>query len=173
MCTGIIETANIWGSAKGTQGWLNLSHVHVSYDHPFHAPAEHTLNLDFVNEAADIGARVAVELNAESARAVTQALLKTVEGGEQVCTGIVEKAQIWGSGKGPQGWFSLRQSSVTYDSPSHAPSEFTVNVDFRNEAESGGARVAVELNPDSARALAQTIVKVLERAESEGALSGH
>ncbi|MSQ41087.1 MAG: hypothetical protein EXR55_05405 [Dehalococcoidia bacterium] len=90
-----------------------------------------------------------------------------------MCTGIVEKAQIWGSGKGPQGWFSLRQSSVTYDSPSHAPSEFTVNVDFRNEAESGGARVAVELNPDSARALAQTIVKVLERAESEGALSGH
>jgi hypothetical protein len=51
----------------------------VSYDHPFQLPAEHALNIDFVNEAAGPGARVAVELTTESARELVKAILTALE----------------------------------------------------------------------------------------------
>ena len=43
------------------------------YDHPFNVPLEHALKLDFVNESLGPGARVAVALSAESARAPRRA----------------------------------------------------------------------------------------------------
>jgi hypothetical protein len=46
-----------------------------------------------------------------------------------------------------------------------------LNIDFVNEAEGPGARVAVELTPESARQLAQTILAMLDRAEGSGYLS--
>ncbi len=45
---------------------------------PNHAPAEHTLNIDFSNLAAGPSARVAVELTAESARALVRAIEATL-----------------------------------------------------------------------------------------------
>ncbi len=74
MCTMIVEQAQIDGSGKGTSGWFTVRQVNVSYDHPYHAPLEHALNIDFVNEAQGPGARVAVELSAESARHLLQAI---------------------------------------------------------------------------------------------------
>jgi hypothetical protein len=82
-----------------------------------------------------------------------------------MCTMIVEKAEIAGSGKGPQGWFPLRQANVSYDHPFHAPIEHALNIDFVNESEGLGARVAVELTPDSARELVQAIQAALARGE--------
>ena len=64
MCTMIASQVKINGCGKGTQGWFDLQAADVSYDHPFHAPYEHALNIDFVNEAQGPGARVAVELSA-------------------------------------------------------------------------------------------------------------
>jgi hypothetical protein len=58
--------------------------ANVSFDHPHHAPLEHALNLDFVDEARGPGARVAVELDAESARRLVdaiQAVLARAEAG--------------------------------------------------------------------------------------------
>jgi hypothetical protein len=46
----------------------------VYFDHPVHASAEHTLNLDFLNPSLGPGARVAVELNADSALALADAI---------------------------------------------------------------------------------------------------
>ena len=60
-----------------------LRTAHVSYDHPFHAPAEHALNIDFVNEAEGPGARVAVEITAESARRLVDTILRALERGEE------------------------------------------------------------------------------------------
>jgi hypothetical protein len=74
MCTMIVRQIAVEGSGKGSQGWFDLGQANVSYDHPFHAAQEHALNLDFVNEAAGPGARVAVELTASSARALIQAI---------------------------------------------------------------------------------------------------
>ena len=68
MCTMITERVEIEGSGKGTDGWITITQANVSYDHPFSAPIEHALNIDFVNEALGPGARVAVELSAEAAR---------------------------------------------------------------------------------------------------------
>ena len=74
MCTMIVEQAKIEGCGKGTHGWFNVSEANVSFDHPFHAPLEHALNIDFVNEAQGPGARVAVELSVESALALAETI---------------------------------------------------------------------------------------------------
>ncbi|MCI0440627.1 MAG: DUF6295 family protein [Chloroflexi bacterium] len=82
MCTYIVEKAKISGSGKGANGWFSVTQANVCYDHPHHAPYEHTLNIDFVNEAEGIGARVAVELTAESARALVEKILAALETGD-------------------------------------------------------------------------------------------
>ena len=85
MCTMISEKIKIQGSGKGTTGWFKLEQAAVSYDHPFDAPYEHALNIDFVNESLGPGARVAVELSESAARelvATIQAVLDQAgEGG--------------------------------------------------------------------------------------------
>ncbi|HKZ86426.1 MAG TPA: DUF6295 family protein [Anaerolineae bacterium] len=83
---------------------------------------------------------------------------------------IVKQVEIEGSSKGTSGWFGLRQANVSYDHPFHAPLEHALNIDFVNEAQGPGARVAVELSVESARALVKTILAVLERAEVGGYL---
>ncbi len=83
MCTAIIEKADISGSGKGTAGWFKVNKVNVSYDHPYHASYEHTLNLDFVNEGEGPSARVAVELSAESARQMIKAIQEALDRAEK------------------------------------------------------------------------------------------
>ncbi len=89
MCTMIVENAAISGSGKGSEGWFTLRQASVSYDHPFHAPLEHALNIDFVNQAVGdaedgkgIGSRVAVELTPESARELVRVILAALARGE-------------------------------------------------------------------------------------------
>ncbi len=74
MCTYLTERIAISGSGKGPQGWFRLSDASVYFDHPVHAPADHTLNIDFLNPGEGPSARVAVELTAESARALAEAI---------------------------------------------------------------------------------------------------
>ena len=83
---------------------------------------------------------------------------------------IVKQVEIEGSGKRADGWFSLRQANVSYDHPFHAPFEHALNIDFVDEAQGPGARVAVELSPEAARALVETIQSVLAQAEAGGYL---
>ena len=73
MCTYNTEKVEIAGSGKGANGWFSLTDATVYFDHPVHAMAEHTLNIDFLNPAKGPAARVAVELTAESARALAAA----------------------------------------------------------------------------------------------------
>ena len=87
-----------------------------------------------------------------------------------MCTMIAEQIAVDGSGKGASGWFSVRQANVSYDHPFHAPLDHALNIDFVNEAQGPGARVAVELSLESARALMQTIQEVLGQAEAGGYL---
>ncbi len=88
-----------------------------------------------------------------------------------MCTMIARQVEIAGSGKGTGGWFTLRQASVSYDHPFSAPQEHTLNIDFVNEALGTGARVAVELSAESARALVETVLAVLAQAEAGGYVS--
>ena len=82
MCTMIVQQVEIDGSGKGTSGWFSLCQANVSYDHPFNAPLEHALNIDFVNEAQGLGARVAVELSAASARKLVETILAVLDRAE-------------------------------------------------------------------------------------------
>ncbi|HXY42757.1 MAG TPA: DUF6295 family protein [Acidimicrobiales bacterium] len=74
MCSYLTSTTPLEGSSKGANGWFRLGSALVYFDHPYHSPAEHTLNIDFLNEAEGPGARVAVELTAESARALVDCI---------------------------------------------------------------------------------------------------
>jgi hypothetical protein len=81
---------------------------------------------------------------------------------------IAEQVEIEGSGKGRDGWFTLRQANVSYDHPFNVPLEHALNIDFVNEAQGPRARVAVELSAEAARALVATILAVLDAAEAGG-----
>lgn len=74
MCTYLTEKIELAGSGKGATGWFRLSDATVYFDHPVHAPAGHTLNIDFLNPSEGPSARVAVELTAGSARALVDAI---------------------------------------------------------------------------------------------------
>jgi hypothetical protein len=87
-----------------------------------------------------------------------------------MCTMIVQKIKIDGSGKGNLGWFNLQQANVSYDHPFDAPYEHALNIDFVNESQGPSARVAVELSESAARELVRTILSVLDQAEAGGHL---
>ena len=74
MCTYLTENVSIAGSGKGPSGWFSVTDATVYFDHPVHAMAEHTLNIDFADPSKGPGARVAVELTAQSARDLIAAL---------------------------------------------------------------------------------------------------
>ncbi len=79
-----------------------------------------------------------------------------------MCTYITEQARILGSAKGAKGWMNVDLARVSFDHPAHADLEYTLNIDFVNDATGGVDRVAVELSPESARQLVQTILATLE-----------
>jgi hypothetical protein len=85
MCTYATVAEKVEGSAKGPGGqWFRVTDATVYYDHPVHAMAEHTLNVDLTDPARGPGGRVAVELTRESAvrlvRAIEAALASAPEG---------------------------------------------------------------------------------------------
>jgi hypothetical protein len=82
MCTYISEQMAVAAHGKGVADWIPLTKANVYYDHPVSAPLDHALIIDFVNEAAGPGARVSVELSAESARALLRAIQATLETGQ-------------------------------------------------------------------------------------------
>jgi hypothetical protein len=81
MCSYIVEKTRLSGSAKGASGWMRIDTANVYYDHPFHAPLDHALGIDFINESEG-RERVAVELSAESARALVEKILAALASGE-------------------------------------------------------------------------------------------
>ncbi len=91
MCTMIVEKIQIDGSGKGTSGWFELKEANVSFDHPFNAPLEHALNIDFVNESMGPSARVAVELSEEAARELVRSILAVLDRAEgaDICRKVI------------------------------------------------------------------------------------
>jgi hypothetical protein len=75
MCTYTTVAVPVDGSGKGPNGnWLHVSDATVYFDHPVHAMAEHTLNIDLADPAAGPGARIGVELTEASARELVRAV---------------------------------------------------------------------------------------------------
>jgi hypothetical protein len=75
MCTYATVQKPVDGSAKGPNGkWFHVTDATVYFDHPVHAMAEHTLNIDLADPSRGPAARVAVELTAASARELIDAI---------------------------------------------------------------------------------------------------
>ena len=92
MCTSIVEIARAEGMAKRGEAWFPLSHAVVAYDHARHAPLGDVIALDYVNTDLDAGARAAVELTLETARALRAALDRAIAAAE------FEEAEVRGKG---------------------------------------------------------------------------
>jgi hypothetical protein len=88
MCTNISLKAGITGSGKGGAGWFPLSQATVGFDHPVSAPFDHALLIDFVNPAMGVGARIAVEMNIASGKALLAQLQAAIEAAER--SGVAE-----------------------------------------------------------------------------------
>jgi hypothetical protein len=83
MCSYIVEKAALTGSAaKGRKGWMRIDTANVYYDHPYYSTLDHVLAIDFTNEGDGGRDRVAVELSADSARALVERILAALASGE-------------------------------------------------------------------------------------------
>jgi Family of unknown function (DUF6295) len=82
MCSYIVEKAALIGSAKGRKGWMRIDTANVYFDHPYHSTLDHVLAIDFTNEGEGGRDRVAVELSADSARALVERILAALASGE-------------------------------------------------------------------------------------------
>src|ERR1700680_4482723 len=82
MCSYIVEKTALVGSAKGRKGWMRIDTANVYFDHPYHSTLDHVLAIDFTNEGEGGRDRVAVELSADSARALVDRILAALASGE-------------------------------------------------------------------------------------------
>ena len=78
MCTSIVEIAPASGMAKRGDDWFPLTHSVVAYDHARHALLYDAITIDFVNADLPPGARAAVELTLDAAKALAAALAKAI-----------------------------------------------------------------------------------------------
>lgn len=75
MCTYVTYSDKVSGSAKGPGGaWMAVSDLTVYFDHPVHAMADHTVNIDVSDPSRGPAARIALELTPESARRLMTAI---------------------------------------------------------------------------------------------------
>jgi hypothetical protein len=82
MCSYIVEKAAMHGSAKGPSGWMRIDTANVYYDHPFLAPLDHALGIDFICEADGGRERVAVEISRESALELIETIKAALASGD-------------------------------------------------------------------------------------------
>ncbi len=83
MCTMIAEKVKVEGSAKGAKGWFKVEQANISFDHPFNAPYEHALNIDFVDQSEGLSNRVAVELSHQAARELVKTIMAVLDQAER------------------------------------------------------------------------------------------
>jgi hypothetical protein len=83
MCTTIAMTATMTGSGKGSAGWFPISRANVGYDHATHSQLDHALLVDFVNDEMAASARVAVEMDLASGKALIAQLQAAIAEAEK------------------------------------------------------------------------------------------
>ncbi|MGO8923585.1 MAG: DUF6295 family protein [Xanthobacteraceae bacterium] len=92
MCSYIVEKTALIGSAKGRKGWMRIDTANVYFDHPYYSTLDHVLAIDFTNEGEGGRDRVAVELSADSARALVARILAALASGEAAHGGPTQAA---------------------------------------------------------------------------------
>ncbi|MBV9121372.1 MAG: hypothetical protein JOZ39_11750 [Chloroflexi bacterium] len=72
----------IKGAGKGDRGWFPVTRANVGFDHASHTQCEHAILLDFVNNDLGPSARVALEMDIESGKALLRELHAAIEAAE-------------------------------------------------------------------------------------------
>lgn len=80
-----------------------------------------------------------------------------------MCTYQTEKISLRGSGKARQGWMKVTDATVYYDHPVHFGAGHALMIDVTDPTKGPDARIALELDPGSARELAETILRTLDQ----------
>lgn len=78
MCTYQTERLSVTGSAKTANGWTSVTSASVYVDHPVHFGAGHAVLIDVMNLERGPAARVALELDATSARELAEAIQRAL-----------------------------------------------------------------------------------------------
>jgi hypothetical protein len=78
VCTYQTELIELTGSGKGPPEWVRFTDASVYVDHPVHAMAGHTLNIDLRRPEDGPAARVAIELHPHAARELAEAILRSL-----------------------------------------------------------------------------------------------
>jgi hypothetical protein len=81
-----------------------------------------------------------------------------------MCSYLTLSTEVGGSGLRDDEWFALQRAVVYFDHPQDAPLEHALCLDVHGSSPT--ERVAVELDAASARRLAETILAVLDDAET-------
>ncbi|MGA7834928.1 MAG: DUF6295 family protein [Acidimicrobiales bacterium] len=84
-----------------------------------------------------------------------------------MCTYQTEILDVAGSAKTSSGWTSMTRATVYFDHPVHYLAGHALMIDLLNPTVGPSARTAIELNPESARALAHAILATLDTIPSE------
>ena len=89
MCTYVTTSTEVAGSGYAGDDWFSVDRAVVYFDHPQDAPLDHALCIDvWANKANTTGkdsadeagtGRIAVELDAASARRLAEAILATLD----------------------------------------------------------------------------------------------
>jgi hypothetical protein len=78
MCSYDVIRTPLTGSVKRESGWTGIKSANMYYACPYHSALDECLTIDLLvkNEP---GQRVAIELDADSARALALAILETLD----------------------------------------------------------------------------------------------
>jgi hypothetical protein len=83
-----------------------------------------------------------------------------------MCSYIVTTAPLThSSAKGPAGWTPVDLARISFDHPYHSTLDHALGIDIVSQADGGTTRLALELSPDSARALVGAILAALDSGE--------
>lgn len=84
MCTYLTMNTEVTGSGLSAGGWFSVDRAVVYFDHPQDAPVEHALCVDLTKHgpATTPPARVALELDASSARRLAETILAVLDSPE-------------------------------------------------------------------------------------------
>lgn len=80
-----------------------------------------------------------------------------------MCTYVTSTTPVSGSGYAGDDWFPVDRAVVYFDHPQDAPLDHALCIDIWSREP--GERIAVELDPTTARALAESILATLAHDE--------
>ena len=75
MCTNVTTTIAATGSVYDGEDWFAVDRAVVYFDHPQDLLADHAMCIDLWAPGTGVGRRVAVELDADSARRLAEGIL--------------------------------------------------------------------------------------------------